>query len=85
MSTQDVIVGIDLGTTNSEIAAFVDGQPTVLSSGKNNMLASCVGLSPTGELLIGAAARNQLLVYPERTVKSVKRKMGTDEVFVLGG
>jgi len=84
MSTQDVIVGIDLGTTNSEIAAFVDGQPRVLSSDQTNMLASCVGLSPTGELLIGAGARNQLLVYPERTVRSVKRKMGTDEVFVLG-
>jgi molecular chaperone DnaK len=84
MSTQDVIVGIDLGTTNSEIAAFVDGRPQVLSSGTTNMLASCVGLSPTNELLIGAAARNQLMVYPERTVKSVKRKMGTDEVFTLG-
>jgi len=48
------------------------------------MLPSCVGFSPQGQLLIGEAARNQLLVYPEMTVRSVKRKMGTDERFEIG-
>jgi molecular chaperone DnaK (HSP70) len=80
----DLIVGIDLGTTNSEIAAFVDGKVTVLSSGTKNMLPSVVGLSPAGELLVGEAARNQLALYPERTVRSIKRKMGSNETVTLG-
>ena len=47
----DLIVGIDLGTTNSEIAAFVDGQVRVLGPGEMRMLPSCVGFSTSGELL----------------------------------
>lgn len=84
MDTKDVIVGIDLGTTNSEVAALVEGQPVVLGPEGQRMLPSCVGLSPEGQLLIGQEARNQLLVYPERTIKSVKRKMGSDERLELG-
>ena len=80
----DLIVGIDLGTTNSEIAAFVDGKVTILGSGKRSMLPSVVGLSPSGDLLVGEAARNQLALYPDRTVRSIKRKMGTDETVTLG-
>jgi len=84
MDHNDTIVGIDLGTTNSEVAALVGDRPRVLGPG-TKMLPSCVGFSPQGQLLIGEAARNQLLVYPELTVRSVKRKMGTDERFDLGG
>lgn len=80
----DLILGIDLGTTNSEVAAFVDGKVTVLGSGARNMLPSVVGLSPAGELLVGEAARNQLVLYPERTVRSIKRKMGSNETVALG-
>jgi molecular chaperone DnaK (HSP70) len=80
----DLIVGIDLGTTNSEIAAFVDGKVTILGSGNKNMLPSVVGLSPSGDLLVGEAARNQLALYPGRTVRSIKRKMGSDETVTLG-
>src|SRR2546422_7654213 len=40
---------------------------------------SCVGFSQTGELLVGEAARNQQALYPERTVRSIKRKMGSEE------
>ena len=80
----DLIVGIDLGTTNSEVATFVDGHVQVLSFGKNNMLPSVVGLSPSGELLVGEPARNQLALYPERTVRSIKRKMGSKETVMLG-
>jgi DNA-binding NtrC family response regulator len=75
----DLIVGIDLGTTNSEIAAFVDGKPQVIGNGSQLMLPSCVGLSPSGDLLIGEPARNQMLLYPERTVRSVKRLMGSNQ------
>ncbi|MGO9268846.1 MAG: Hsp70 family protein [Terriglobia bacterium] len=78
----DLVVGIDLGTTNSEIAAFIDDRVKVMGPG-NKMLASCVGFSPAGELLVGQSARNQQLLYPERTVRSVKRKMGSMESVTL--
>ena len=80
----DLIVGIDLGTTNSEVAAFDAGKVQVLESGQNKLLPSVVGLSPSGELLVGEAARNQLVLYPERTVRSIKRKMGSSETVLLG-
>jgi molecular chaperone DnaK (HSP70) len=84
MSENELIVGIDLGTTNSEIAAFVGDRPQVLGHGKTKMLPSCVGISASGELLVGESAKNQLLVYPEQTVRSIKRKMGSDEKVSLG-
>jgi len=80
----EVIVGIDLGTTNSEVAAFVDGRVQVLGPGDLRILPSCVGLSAAGELLVGEPARNQLVLYPERTVRSIKRKIGTAETVTLG-
>ena len=83
----DLIVGIDLGTTNSEIAAFYEGEVQVLGSGSGDarMLPSCVGFSAAGELLVGEPARNQQALYPERTVRSIKRKMGLAETVSLGG
>jgi len=81
----DLIVGIDLGTTNSEIAGFTGGQVRVLGPGDTRMLPSCVGFSASGELLVGEAARNQQALYPERTVRSIKRKMGSQETVTLGG
>src|SRR5207249_6110522 len=80
----DLIAGIDLGTTNSEIAAFAGGQVRVLGPGDTRMLPSCVGFSPAGELLVGEAARNQQALYPERTVRSIKRKMGSEEKVRVG-
>jgi len=80
----DLVAGIDLGTTYSEIAAFVKDRVQVLGPEANKMLASCVGFSPTGELLVGDAARHQQLLYPELTVRSIKRKMGSAEVVRLG-
>jgi molecular chaperone DnaK len=81
----DLIAGIDLGTTNSEIAVFVDGQVRVIGPGDTRMLPSCVGFSTSGELLVGEAARNQQALYPERTVRSIKRKMGGQETVTLHG
>lgn len=81
----DEIVGIDLGTTNSEIALYHDKRPDVLSDEQGRLiLPSMVGLSETGELLVGEAARNQFLLYPERTIRSIKRRMGSDERVRLG-
>ena len=81
----EMIVGIDLGTTNSEIAAFTGGQVLVLGPKDTQMLPSCVGFSASGELLVGEAARNQQALYPERTVRSIKRKMGSEDFVTLGG
>jgi len=80
----DPVVGIDLGTTNSEVAAYVGDRVRVLGPAGAAILPSCVGLSPEGELLVGRPARHQELLYPERTVRSIKRKMGSDAVVTLG-
>jgi molecular chaperone DnaK len=78
------IVGIDLGTTNSEIALVRDGQPFVFEENGDPILPSFVGLSEEGRLLVGAAAKNQWVLAPERTIKSIKRKMGQDVKVKLG-
>ena len=80
----DIIVGIDLGTTNSEIALLRDGQPHVFEENGDPILPSFVGLSEDGRLLVGQAARNQWVLAPERTIKSIKRKMGQDVKVKLG-
>src|SRR5262249_59515112 len=80
----DLIVGIDLGTTNSEIAVVENGLPRVLAEDGDPILPSFVGLSEDGRLLVGHAARNQWVLAPERTVKSIKRKMGQDVKVKLG-
>ncbi len=81
----DAIVGIDLGTTNSEIAVYREGRPLVLADERGRVvLPSVVGLSETGELLVGEEARNQAALYPERTVRSIKRRMGTEARVRLG-
>jgi molecular chaperone DnaK len=77
-------VGIDLGTTNSEVAVIQDGQPHVLEEEGDPILPSFVGLSEDGRLLVGKAARNQWVLAPERTLKSIKRKMGQDIKVQLG-
>jgi molecular chaperone DnaK (HSP70) len=81
----ELIVGIDLGTTNSEIAALVDGQVRVLGPADARMLPSCVGFTTSGELLVGEPARNQQRLYPERTVRSIKRQMGSGETVAIAG
>src|SRR5712691_4640464 len=80
----DMVVGIDLGTTNSEIAAFVNGKVKVLGPEIDKMLPSCVGLSPASALLVGREARHQQLLYPHLTIRSIKRKMGSTEAVKLG-
>jgi molecular chaperone DnaK len=82
----DLIVGIDLGTTNSEIALYREGRPDVLADELGRMiLPSVVGVTEAGELLVGEEARNQYALYPERTIRSIKRRMGSDAKVALGG
>jgi molecular chaperone DnaK len=82
----DTIVGIDLGTTNSEIAVVRDGRIEVIEIENGvPMLPSVVGLGEDNALLVGAAARNQYVLHPERTIRSVKRRMGEATRLELGG
>jgi molecular chaperone DnaK len=81
----ETIIGIDLGTTNSEAAIVRDGQPHVFAEDGDPILPSFVGLAEDGRLLVGQAAKNQWVVAPERTIKSIKRKMGQDVKVKLGG
>src|SRR5207248_8050115 len=80
----EAIVGIDLGTTNSEVAVLRNGQPHVFAEDGDPILPSFVGLAEDGRLLVGKAAHNQWVLAPERTVKSIKRRMGQDVKVRLG-
>ncbi len=81
----ELIIGIDLGTTNSEVAVVEAGVPRVLTGDDGDpILPSFVGLADDGRLLVGKAARNQYPLAPDRTIKSIKRKMGEDTKVPLG-
>ncbi|MBV8300369.1 MAG: Hsp70 family protein, partial [Candidatus Dormibacteraeota bacterium] len=70
-------VGIDLGTTNSVVAAMVGGEPTVIPNAEGGRTTpSVVAFTRTGERLVGTLARRQAAVNPENTVYSIKRFMG---------
>ena len=80
----DVILGIDLGTTNSEVSVVEDGKPRMILVDGDAILPSVVGLTEDGKFLVGKPARNQYVLAPERTAKSVKRKMGENVKISLG-
>jgi molecular chaperone DnaK len=73
------VVGIDLGTTNSGIAYMEGGKPTIIPNAEGGRLTpSVVGITPKGEIVVGELAKRQAVSMPERTVRSIKRKMGQD-------
>lgn len=73
------VVGIDLGTTNSCIAVMEGSEAKVITNAEGERTTpSVVGFSKTGERLVGRVARRQAITNPERTIVSIKRKMGTD-------
>ncbi|HAS51517.1 MAG TPA: heat-shock protein Hsp70, partial [Gammaproteobacteria bacterium] len=79
------IIGIDLGTTNSEVAVVEKGQVTVIDITPGHpILPSFVGLADDGSILVGEPAKNQYVLYPERTIKSIKRQMGSTDRVQLG-
>ena len=80
----EVIVGIDLGTTNSEVALIKGGQPEIVRENEDAIFPSCVGLDEEGEIIVGREARNQYAVAPERTVLSIKRLMGSESRVRMG-
>jgi molecular chaperone DnaK len=73
----EIIVGIDLGTTNSEVAIVrQDASRSFRWHPGIRILPSVVGVADDGSLLVGEAARNQYALHPERSVRSIKRRMG---------
>lgn len=79
------IVGIDLGTTTSEIAYIKNGKPEIIKNGYSSITPSVVGLDKNLEILVGQPAKNQFVSAKERTVVEVKRKMGTNDMVLLAG
>ncbi|NIA10066.1 MAG: Hsp70 family protein, partial [Nitrospiraceae bacterium] len=77
------VIGIDLGTTNSEVGFIIDGKAEILKENDNGIVPSCVGINSAGKVIVGEIARNQAVIYPESTVVSVKRLMGSDETIQL--
>ena len=73
---QSTIIGIDLGTTNSVVAVYRDGKVHVIEEEGSSILPSIVGMTLDGKLIVGNAAKNQLAAFPDRTISSVKRRMG---------
>ncbi len=84
MPEMNKIVGIDLGTTNSLVAVVEDGRPRVLERDGQRLIPSVVGRADSGEIIVGQEALNQYVLAPERTVRSIKRRMGTTEQIKLG-
>ena len=80
----EIIVGIDLGTTNSEVAIIVDGRSRIVEEDDRGIFPSCVGLNDEGKIIVGREARNQQVVAPERTVLSIKRLIGSDTRVRMG-
>lgn len=71
------IIGIDLGTTNSVVAIMEGGKPVVIQNQEGSRTTpSIVGFTQKGEVLVGAPAKNQMIVNPENTIYSIKRFMG---------
>src|SRR5437588_2973118 len=72
-------VGIDLGTTNSVVSVLEAGEPTVIPNAEGaRTTPSVVGFSKAGEVLVGEVAKRQAITNPDRTIRSVKREMGTN-------
>src|SRR5690606_2702074 len=85
-SKMSKVIGIDLGTTNSVVAVMEGGEPVVIPNAEGSRTTpSVVALSKDGEWLVGQIAKRQAITNPDRTVVSIKRKMGTDYKVELGG
>src|SRR6201746_2752465 len=79
-------VGIDLGTTNSVVSTLEAGEPVVIPNSEGaRTTPSVVAFSKTGEVLVGEVAKRQAITNPDRTVRSVKRHMGTNWTIDIDG
>jgi molecular chaperone DnaK len=85
---KEKIIGIDLGTSNSEAAVMVGGKPTIIPSAEGatvagKMFPSYVAFTADDQLLVGEPARRQSVTNPDGTVTAAKRKMGTNHVYKI--
>src|ERR1700749_283744 len=72
-------VGIDLGTTNSVVAVLEGGEPSVIANAEGSRTTPSVGaFAKNGEVLVGEVAKRQAVTNVDRTIRSVKRQMGTN-------
>src|SRR5467141_2689664 len=79
-------VGIDLGTTNSVVSVLEAGEPAVIPNAEGaRTTPSVVGFSKAGEVLVGEVAKRQAITNPDRTIRSVKRQMGTSWTTEIDG
>jgi molecular chaperone DnaK len=79
-------VGIDLGTTNSVVSVLEGGEPTVIPNAEGSRTTpSVVAFSKSGEVLVGEVAKRQAITNPDRTIRSIKRQMGTDHNSTIDG
>ena len=79
-------VGIDLGTTNSCVAVLEGGDPVVVANSEGSRTTpSVVAFARNGEVLVGQPAKNQAVTNVDRTIRSVKRHMGTDWSIEIDG
>jgi molecular chaperone DnaK len=80
------VVGIDLGTTNSVVAVMEGQTPTVIGNSEGSRTTpSVVAFTKTGERLVGQLAKRQAVTNPDRTIKSIKRHMGTEYTVKIDG
>ncbi len=80
------VVGIDLGTTNSAIAALIGSEPEIIANAEGSRLtSSVVAFTKDGQRLVGQVAKRQAITNPERTVLSIKREMGTGHTVEIDG
>ena len=78
------IIGIDLGTTNSCVAVYEGGEPTVIPNPEGaRTTPSVVAFSKTGERMVGQVAKRQSITNPDRTIMSIKREMGTSHTVTI--
>ncbi len=87
---KEKIIGIDLGTSNSQAAAMLGGKPVIIPSAEGatvagKMFPSAVAFTKDGQMLVGEPARRQAVTNPEGTVFAAKREMGSDHKYKIFG
>ncbi len=87
---KEKIIGIDLGTSNSQAAVIMGGKPVIIPSAEGatvagKMFPSVVAFTKDGQMLVGEPARRQAVSNPERTIMGAKRKMGTKHIYKING
>ena len=88
MTEKEKIIGIDLGTSNSQAAVVMAGKPTIIPSAEGatiagKMFPSVVAFTKDNQILVGEPARRQAVSNPQNTIFAAKRKMGSDYKYIV--